>query len=333
MIFNEPMDNDGVSDTKISAPLRVLLVDDEVRILRALRAVLRAHDVLMTSDPREAVKLAQDHDIDVVICDQRMPYMLGVEVLRDIKAVHPRAMRILLTGYSDLQSVLASVNEGEIFRFVYKPWDNNELRDIVQQAGTIARESPVIAIDQLPTKEYDRARNEVGVLVIEDDVAVQQRLREILQPYYKVRFANNLERGLQILEQFEIGVIISEIEAGHTDMTGFLKAIKQFHPQIATVIVTEKANAQLAIELINEGQVYRMLLKPVRLGSCRLCIEAALGRYWQLKQNPQAARRYIVTAAHDAEDLKPPMGLPLALFNRIRALPGRLLGLASKPQF
>ncbi len=314
----------------MNAPrLRILLVDDETRILRALRALLREHDVVMTSDPREAVAMAKSHDADVVLCDQRMPYMQGSEVLREIKLAHPRAMRILLTGYSDLQSVLGSVNESEVFRFVHKPWDNAELREIVQQAGVIAREAPVIAADQLSSKEYDRARSEVGILVIEDDVAVQQRLREILQPYYQVRFANNAERALQILEQHETGVVISETEAGRNDLTAMLKALKQFHPHIITIVISERANAQLAIELINEGQVYRVLLKPVRLGSCRLCIEAALGRYWQLKQNPQAARRYLVTPPGANNDVAtPPPGLSSALFNRIRSLPGRLLGLA-----
>lgn len=306
-------------------PLRILMIDDESRILRALKALLREYTAFTTTNPLEAATLAKQHDVDVVICDQRMPEKTGVDVLREIKDTHPRALRILLTGYSDLKAVLGSVNDGEVFRFVNKPWNNTELRDLVASAGQIAREAPVIARDALPQAEHDRARTQVGVLVIEDDTAVQQRLREILQPYYKVNFANTAERALQIMEQQETGVVISETEAGRRDLTSLLKALKLHHPHIATVVVTERANAATAIELINEGQVYRMLLKPVRMGTCRLSVDSAIGRYWQLKQNPQAARRY-VAAAPNAESSTSALRLPAALLNRIRSLPGRLLG-------
>lgn len=311
----------------MSEPLRILLIDDEERILRALKALLREHHVFATSDPTQALALAKQHDVDLVICDQRMPQKTGIEVLREIKYAHPRALRILLTGYSDLKAVLGSVNESEVFRFVNKPWNNTELKTLVSQAGQIAREAPVIVRDVLPPAEHDRARSAVGVLVIEHDAAVQQRLREILQPYYRVHFANNPERALQIMEQQETAVVISETQAGRNDLTALLKALKLHHPHIATVVLTERANAQTAIELINEGQVYRMLLKPVRMGTCRLSVDSAIGRYWQLKQNPQAARRF--TAAPSSEQsTTSPLRLPTALLNRIRSLPGRLLGTA-----
>ena len=311
----------------VAGGLRILLVDDEARILRALKALFRDYETFETTNPLEAASLAKQHDVDAVICDQRMPEKTGVEVLRDIKELQPRALRILLTGYSDLKAVIGSVNDGEVFRFVHKPWDNTELKALVSEAATIAREAPVIVRDALPTNEHDRARANVGVLVIEPDSTVQQRLREILQPYYKVNFANSAERALQIMEQQETGVVISETNAGRSDLTGLLKALKLHHPHIATVVLTERANVQTVIELINEGQVYRMLLKPVRMGTCRLSVDSAIGRYWQLKQNPQAARRY-TTAPPNDNGLPASLRLPAVLLNRIRSLPGRLLGVA-----
>ena len=306
--------------------LRILLVDDEARILRALKALFRDYETFETTNPLEAAALAKQHDVDVVICDQRMPGKTGVDVLREIKDLQPRALRVLLTGYSDLKAVLGSVNEGEVYRFVHKPWDNTELRELVGEAAVTAREAPVIVRDQLPQNEHDRARSNVGVLVIEPDSTVQQRLREILQPYYKVNFANSAERALQIMEQQETGVVISETAAGRSDLTGLLKALKLHHPHIATVVLTERANAQTVIELINEGQVYRMLLKPVRMGTCRLSVDSAIGRYWQLKQNPQAARRFTAAPPRETGLQSSLNKLPAALLNRIRSLPGRLLG-------
>jgi len=305
--------------------LRVLFIDDEARILRALKALFRDLEVYTTTEPAQAPALAVQHNVDVVVCDQRMPDKLGVDVLREIRERHPRAMRVLLTGYSDLKAVLGSVNEGEVYRFFNKPWVNSDLRALVLEAGEISREAPAVATDQLSPNEQSVARSQVGVLVIEDDTTVQQRLREILQPHYQVRFANTAERAMQVLEQHETGVVISETATNHgADLTLMLKALKQYHPHIATVVITERANAQTVIELINEGQVYRMLIKPVRMGSCRLSIDSALGRYWKLKQSPKAVRRYGVTPS--AQTLIAQNKLPNSLLNRIRSLPARLFG-------
>jgi DNA-binding NtrC family response regulator len=307
------------------ARIRVLCIDDEARILRALKALFRDMDVSITTDPGEAIRWASERDIDVIVCDQRMPKMQGIEVLREVRLSHPRTMRVLLTGYADLSAVLGSVNEGEVFRYINKPWDNTELRETVQQAARIARETP--ALSDKPVDEFDReqARREVGVLVIEDDPETQQRMREILQPHYQVRFVTSPERALHVLEQHETGVIISETAGQHGDFTALIKALKQYHPHIATVVVTDRANASVAIDLINEGQVFRLLLKPVRMGSCRLSVDAAVGRYWQLKQNPQAARRFVVAPRPDAQM---PSWLAGNLLQRIRLLPSRLLGMA-----
>ena len=123
-------------------PLRILLVDDETRILRALKALFRDCGVAVTTDAVNAAKIARAHDVDVVICDQRMPAMTGVEVLRELRTLHPRAIRLLLTGYSDLKAVLGSVNEGEVWRFVNKPWNNAELRALVTATQPTIRYKP-----------------------------------------------------------------------------------------------------------------------------------------------------------------------------------------------
>lgn len=304
-----------------SERIRVLCIDDEARILRALKALFRDHEVYTTTDPQEAIRWASAHDVDVVVCDQRMPKMQGIEVLREIRIAHPRAMRVLLTGYADLNAVIGSVNEGEVFRYVNKPWDNTELRHIVQLAARLSREAPVVADGPVSDAEKEQARQHVGVLVIEDDPDTQQRLREILQSHYQVRFATTAEKALQVLEQQEVGVIISETALQHGDLTDLLKTLKRYHPHIATVVVTDRANAQVAIDLINEGQVFRLLLKPVRMGSCRLSVDAAVGRYWQLKQNPKAARRFVVAPKPEAQL---PSWLSGGLLQRIKQLPERL---------
>ena len=118
---------------------RVLFVDDEERILRSLRMLFRGRaEILATTSGREAVELVRSHRVHVVVSDQRMPGMTGVDVLREVAACSPPTMRILLTGYADLDAMTASVNEGEIYRFVEKPWDAQRLIATVEQAARIA---------------------------------------------------------------------------------------------------------------------------------------------------------------------------------------------------
>ena len=99
-----------MDDIFVDKPLRLLCIDDEARITRALKALFRDCQVEPCNDPRQAVAMAAKFDPDVVICDQRMPQMQGVDVLREMKTSAPRTMRILLTGYADLKAVLGSVN-------------------------------------------------------------------------------------------------------------------------------------------------------------------------------------------------------------------------------
>ena len=101
---------------------------------------------------REIMKRFNPH---VVISDQRMPEMTGVEFLRQVKDFAPQTVRILLTGYSDLASIVGSINEGEVFRFISKPWDNAEIQKTIGEAAAIALEladmaaAPVIVPDKL----------------------------------------------------------------------------------------------------------------------------------------------------------------------------------------
>ena len=86
---------------------RILFIDDEKRVLNAMRGLLRReYELFLTSEGAEAIRLVQEHDIDVIVADQRMPGMTGIEVLGRVKECAPRTVRILLTGYADPSAVL-----------------------------------------------------------------------------------------------------------------------------------------------------------------------------------------------------------------------------------
>ncbi|MFH2139735.1 MAG: EAL domain-containing protein [Pseudomonadota bacterium] len=114
----------------------LLLVDDEADITSALLRVLRndGYKILCASSGKEGLALLAQHDVGVIISDQRMPEMSGVEFLTQVKELYPHTIRIVLSGYADLDSVMDAINRGAIYKFFAKPWDNEILRAEVLEA-------------------------------------------------------------------------------------------------------------------------------------------------------------------------------------------------------
>jgi len=114
----------------------LLLVDDEVNILEALARVLRpeGYRILRATRPREALDLLAIHPVSVIISDQRMPEMNGVELLRKVKKLHPNTVRIMLTGYADQKTTADAINEGALYKFILKPWEEGQLLADVREA-------------------------------------------------------------------------------------------------------------------------------------------------------------------------------------------------------
>lgn len=114
----------------------VLLVDDEVNVLSALRRLLRAdgYRIEMANGGAEALKIMEQTPVDLVISDMRMPHMSGAEFLSEVARRWPETMRLLLTGYSDLESTVAAINQGHIYRYIGKPWEEAELKGAIYSA-------------------------------------------------------------------------------------------------------------------------------------------------------------------------------------------------------
>ena len=112
-------------------PATILCVDDEANILAALRRLFRpaGYKVLLGNSGAEGLQLleAENGEVDVVISDMRMPEMDGARILAQVRARWPKAARILLTGYADIESTVAAINQGEIYRYIAKPWNDSEV--------------------------------------------------------------------------------------------------------------------------------------------------------------------------------------------------------------
>ena len=117
-------------------PRNLLLVDDEPNILSALKRTLHreGYTIFTAGSGAEGLTLLAAHDVGVIISDQRMPQMTGVEFLRKVKLNYPKTVRIVLSGYTELETVTNAINEGAIYKFLSKPWDDEQLRIQTQEA-------------------------------------------------------------------------------------------------------------------------------------------------------------------------------------------------------
>jgi diguanylate cyclase (GGDEF)-like protein/PAS domain S-box-containing protein len=114
----------------------LLLLDDEPNVLSSLVRLLRrdGYQILTAHNAQEAFSLLATHEVQVVVSDQRMPDMNGTEFLSRVRKLYPGTVRIILSGYAELESVLNAINRGEIYRFYTKPWDDQALRDNIREA-------------------------------------------------------------------------------------------------------------------------------------------------------------------------------------------------------
>lgn len=128
---------------------KVLVVDDEPDVLRSVHDLLRIHYEVVTyqraSDALEHLKTATD--VAVILSDQRMPGMTGVQLLQQARSIRPEATRLLFTAYADIHAVVDAINEGHVFRYITKPWEPEELESVIRQA--VERHDMIVERNQL----------------------------------------------------------------------------------------------------------------------------------------------------------------------------------------
>lgn len=158
----------------------LLLVDDEDNITASLVRLLRqdGYQVLTANSARSALDILENHTAGVVLTDQRMPEMTGVELLSEIKTLYPDTVRMVLSGYADLESVAEAVNRGAVYKYLTKPWDNEMLRanvneafrhyELTQERAQLAREI------QAANEQLSRINLELADLVAQKDSHIER---------------------------------------------------------------------------------------------------------------------------------------------------------------
>lgn len=418
---------------------RILFVDDEKRVLNAMRGLFRRdYELFLANEGAEAVRIAAENDIDVIVADQRMPGMTGIEVLAEIKRKSPRTVRILLTGYADPSAVEGSINIGEVFRFLSKPCPPKMLRETLSLAINAARTAPVAetpaptpapqpsvtsaapaaaiatpapavpaveraaptpatlapgqaapapaapipaperpaANDQTsatppqaatpepakpepaapePTKpepdtvsdndetqpampalderamaatgEHSSSHwqsvtnvvmsedtveetqenvaltaatqgvNDVGVVVFTVDSEFAATAIRAVSTERDVVLATTLVKVAQAIESNNAGVLVTDFTTNSAILQKIIGALKQHMPELVTIVVSSGRDTTDMIGLINYGQVFRYVIKPIEPDELRNDINAAVVRHLYLLNNPESMKRHEVINA------------------------------------
>jgi serine/threonine-protein kinase len=265
------------------ARTRVLFVDDEERILTALTALFRDEYEVHTSPGGEAaIEFLKANPVQVVVSDQRMPGMAGVELLREVRKVAPRTVRILLTGYSDLAAMVGSINEGEVFRFVKKPWDNDEIREVLKEAAAVAAK-----VAPPPAAKLQAPKVAASVLVIDSDPSLARGLARMLSGV-AVHEAASAAEAAKVLQSNDVAAVVADLRAGATGLVSLFKLLKAKRPNTLTILLSDQADSEVVVDLINQAHVHRYLTKPVNAKALHEHVSDALKRYSGLAEGVAA---------------------------------------------
>lgn len=138
--------------------IKILYIDDETNNLVSFKATFRLnYSVFIAANIAEAVRCLEQHpDLKIIFCDQRMPEKTGVEFFSEIRTTFPLPVRILITGYTDIESVIGAINKGNIFRYVKKPWTDADISSAIEEANNFYQATAMLAIkNQELQKAYD----------------------------------------------------------------------------------------------------------------------------------------------------------------------------------
>jgi len=361
---------------------RILFVDDEKRVLNSMRGLFRRdYELFLASEGAEAVRIAAENEIDVIVADQRMPGMTGIEVLGKVKEKSPRTVRILLTGYADPEAVEGSINIGEVFRFLSKPCPPKMLRETLSLAVNASRTSPVEpavtepappqarpevaapiaepAVEEpvvrtvvlpepaveafsdsdeetqpaLPILDEDAIESTAdhssthwqsvtNVVLSEDNVEETQEqvaltadglgVKDVGVAVFTVDsdfastairamssdrntiLATTLVKVAHAIEEQNAGVLVTDFTNNSAMLQKMIGVLKQYMPELVTIVVSNGRDTTDMINLINYGQVFRYVLKPIEPEQLRGDINAAVIRHLYLRNNPESMKRHQV---------------------------------------
>lgn len=270
-----------------TASTPILFVDDEPMVLETISLVFRGWHFKTATSADAALKLLSEEKFAVVVSDQRMPGMTGVELLKKVKEQSPETIRVVLTGYSDLDSIIEAINTGEVWRFINKPWENGKLK------GTVKAAVDLYEVNQMLKTQLNAAQAKADsahtVLFIDQLPTHLKSYEELFADRFNVRIAETLQEALKILESEPVAVVACDSALASAEGVEFLTAVKHRFPALVTIFMSDSKDANEAIRLINEGQIFRYLVKPFPRKAFVEAIEQGVKKHQELSLMPKDA--------------------------------------------
>ncbi|AQZ34035.1 two-component system response regulator [Pseudomonas sp. LPH1] len=299
----------------MSAPVRILFVDDEERILRSLALQFRRHyEVLTESDPLRALQRLREEHIHVLVSDQRMPQMSGAQLLAEAREIAPNTLRILLTGYSDLDAAVEALNNGGIFRYLTKPWDQQEMAFTLRQAAELA----VRQAQPLQSVASEGLSAPLSVLLLDDEPDTLSVVGEFCAAGgHRLLRARNLAEAMLQLNNEGVDILVSDLKLAGEDTAPLLKTLAQAHPRLLSLVVTPFQDTQALLRLVNEAQIFRYLPKPIRRGLFEKGLKAAAEQALIWRAQPQQVVTRLAEVPRDEREQEK-VGSLMGMLGRLR---------------
>lgn len=263
---------------------KVLCVDDDPALLRALHWLLReGFEVTVAQDGAQALALLGRERFDVIVSDQRMPGMSGAEFLQQARALAPHSVALLLTGYADFSAVVHALNEGEVFRFISKPWDNDALLQAVHEAARQARKRRLGISDVPDTATEDPTQQlEENVLLVQAGSDLAAICASACQGLARLQLVQDAADALMLLAQRRMAVMVVQHRPGSNDTATLVRSIQRHCPLLSIVVCSTESDIRALQGLINESLIHRYVPLPADAARLRLTIERALQHHAKL---------------------------------------------------
>jgi class 3 adenylate cyclase/FixJ family two-component response regulator len=222
---------------------QILYLDDEEGNLTSFVAAFRRHyNIFTTTSAAAALEILRNNEIDLIITDQRMPEMTGVQFLEKIIPLYPNSVRMILSGFSDIEAIIAAINSGAVLRYITKPWDENELKQIIDTG---------IKIHNLEENQRQ--------LVSYMDMEIEQQNKAI--ELYKKYVPENV--FLQVVGSQQEGTPCAGeqrvISALFVDICQFNKFSSTFEPRELVVFLNNYFAAMIDCVIKNNGYIYKLI--------------------------------------------------------------------------
>ncbi|TAD95456.1 MAG: hybrid sensor histidine kinase/response regulator [Bacteroidetes bacterium] len=255
----------------------ILYVDDEVNNLHVFRsAFFRFYQIFTAASAKEGMKIMEENEIHLIISDQKMPEITGTEFLAATVAQHPNSMRMILSGYSDIEVIMEAVNKCGIYQYILKPWDRRTLKLIIDNAISKYQ----LSIDNAKLMaDLENSNNALEEKVNQRTESLEQKTKLLEKTNEELLNVNKIKDKL-------FSIISHDLRGPIGTLTNFVSTLIQYQDAFSPEEITELAQ-QIQASVINVGDLLKNLLQWSRLQMSTIVVNAKILNLYSLLEKQQ----------------------------------------------